>query len=642
MDATTTSLTTQAEDRINNPKPETNPRFVDVSQQGGDAGRWDSQCGWHTLIGQMFHGKTILDVGAGLGHSRARLAGLDQSNAVTLHDIAPGMPVDLTCPLGDIPARSFDVVSAFDVIEHVPDDAGFVADLCRIARERVVITTPNWRVSKCGNNYHVREYAPDQLVDLVTSYGIHGLYTDRDGSGQAVNERSLAAFLASREAALGVVLRGGPPDAPEALCDGQGSPSVSSPAASIGPASEIWIGGFPSAYGGADTELDHMIDLWLAHGIGVHLVPNVTPDPTHLASVVGRGCHAHQYHSSIFAGKIVVSYCNGEFLKRLPEICSNGRPACVVWVNCMTWNFPDELAAHAAGLIDRFVFHSDYQRSMIGPALEALRPLRDLAGYRPFFNMNNALQQLRFTYREPAAYFGMGRVSRDDAYKFPDDLWKIFAQVTAPLPTKTFVLGFGANAANKCGNVPPCNWLDWMTWTPGGTTPVDLYSRIHVLIHKTGGSRENWPRTILEAMASGVAVVAEDDWALPQLIENGVTGFLCRSSDEMSYRASQLAFDEPLRKRMVHAAYERFLHEHANAERSFAPWRVWLAPAADNTSLHRGQHFAAPRERSIEMNQDTVVSGDTADRLGGDSTVGPLQLSADDADRHVTADTILR
>jgi glycosyltransferase involved in cell wall biosynthesis len=275
----------------------------------------------------------------------------------------------------------------------------------------------------------------------------------------------------------------------------------------------------------------------------------------------------------------VVSFCNGEFLARLPEICVSGRPACTVWANCMTWNFPDELAAHAAGLIDLFAFQSDYQRSMVAPALEAVRPIRELAGYRPYFSLANAMQGLSFSYRDPAetGYFGLGRVSRDDAHKYPEDMWKIFAQVVSPLPTKTFILGFGENGARKCGSTPPCEWLDWMIWSPGATSPRDLYGRIHVLIHKTGGSRENWPRTVLEAMATGVAVIAEDAWAMPQMIEDGVTGFLCRSSAEMSFRASQLAFDEPLRRHMIHAAHARFLEEHANVERSFAPWQALLA-----------------------------------------------------------------
>jgi glycosyltransferase involved in cell wall biosynthesis len=342
---------------------------------------------------------------------------------------------------------------------------------------------------------------------------------------------------------------------------------------------EIWVSGFPSAYGGADTELDHLIDLWRAYRVDVHLVPNHAPDANHLSDVMARGCLVHAYHPGIFADRVVVSFCNGEFLERLPAIVAAGRPACVVWANCMTWNFPREIEAHQAGLIDVFVFQSEYQRSMIAPALEAIRPIRDLTDYRPFFNTHNAMQRLKFSYREPAkdGYFGLGRVSRDDANKYPPDMWKIFAQVVSPLPTKTFILGFGPNAIERCGSRPPCEWLDWMTWSPSAIEPADLYRRIHVLIHKTGGSRENWPRTVLESMATGVAVIAEADWALPQMIENEVTGFLCRSSEEMSFRASQLAFDEPLRHQMVHVAYASFLQEHANPERSFAAWHTLLS-----------------------------------------------------------------
>ena len=383
----------------------------------------------------------------------------------------------------------------------------------------------------------------------------------------------------------------------------------------------IFVAGFPSAYGGADTELDHMIDLWRSFGVPVVLVPmtNGLPDPQIAASVVARGCKIARYRPGVFAGQIVVSFCNGEFLKRLvaegrkppgdsdgrqsdnetfrhgdnqkPPVspserlivypASASRPRCVVWVNCMTWNFPDEIQAHAAGLIDCHAFHNDYQRSMVAPALEATGvPVAELTGYRPFFNVDHVMQQIRFAPRDSATdgYFGIGRISRDDAAKFPEDLWRTFAKVNSPpdRPVKAFILGLGDNARQKCGATPPCNWLDWMTWGPGGTTARDLYSRIHVLIHKTGGSRENWPRTIIEAMAAGVAVIAEDAWALREMIENGVTGFLCKSSDEMSFRASQLAFDEPLRQRMVQAAYARFLDEHANRERSFAPWRGLL------------------------------------------------------------------
>ncbi len=306
------------------------------------------------------------------------------------------------------------------------------------------------------------------------------------------------------------------------------------------------------------------------------------PSPEMRALCDARGCTTHAYEPGIFADQIVVSFCNGEFLRRLPEIHAAGKPRCVVWANCMTWPFDAELAAHKSGLIDRFAFQSQYQRSMLLPHLEPLAPVKELASYRPYFNPQNASQKIAWHDPEshtPAAlgYFGIGRISRDDAAKYPADIWRTLAQVTAPGPVKAFMLGFGDNAKAKCGKRPPCNWLEWQTWEPGALPVAEFWPKLHVLIHGTGGSRENWPRTIIEAMSAGVVVIAENAYGLPELIEDSVTGFLCNSSAEMSHVASLLAWDDDgLRQKVVRAAHARFLEEHARVERSFAAWRGLL------------------------------------------------------------------
>src|SRR6266545_1454483 len=99
---------------------------------------------------------------------------------------------------------------------------------------------------------------------------------------------------------------------------------------------EIWIAGYPSPFGGADTELDHNIDLWLGQGMAVHLVPMFGCDPASRRRCDERGCITHDYHPRIFKDKLVVSFCNGEFLRLLPEIHALGKPAVTVWFNCMT------------------------------------------------------------------------------------------------------------------------------------------------------------------------------------------------------------------------------------------------------------------------------------------------------------------
>ncbi len=339
-------------------------------------------------------------------------------------------------------------------------------------------------------------------------------------------------------------------------------------------AKEIWVAGYPSFVGRADTELDHNIDLWRRYGAEVHLVPMGGCDPAMQVLCGARGCHTHEYHAGIFKGKVVASFCNGEFLQRLPEIVEAGRPALVVWFNCMTWPFEAELAAHKEGWIDLFGFVSRYQKGWLLPQLEAIAPVRELEGYRPFFNPDNEAQKFEFAVREPQEWFAMGRLSRDDASKFAPDMWSIFHKVCAPRPTKAFILGYGQQAHQKCGEAPP--GLDWMTWNAGGIPARELYERLHVLIHKTGGSRESYGRIAPEAYACGVPVIVEDDYAFPDLVVDGVTGYRCKSSDEMSFRASELAFDEPKRQRVIRAAHDFLLHEIASPDGCWAPWKAIL------------------------------------------------------------------
>ena len=339
---------------------------------------------------------------------------------------------------------------------------------------------------------------------------------------------------------------------------------------------EIWVAGYPSVFGGADTELDHNIDLWLAHSVAVHLVPlSSWCDPAMRTLCDARGCVTHAYEPGIFKDKFVVSFCNGEFLAALPEIVESGRPRRVVWFNCMTWTFPDEITAHANGWIDLHGFVSRYQRDILKPLLEEHGPVRELAGYRPFYSLDNPSQRIRFEYRPPEDWFAVGRISRDDMAKFAPDTWSIFAKVCAPRPVKVFILGYGDNAHERCG--PPPDGLDWQTWTPNAIPVQEVYGILHTIIHKTGGSRESYCRIVPEAYASGVPLVVEDDFAFPELIEDGVTGFRCRSSDEMSFRASELAFDEAKRKRVILAGHDFLRQEIAAPARCWAAWRDVLA-----------------------------------------------------------------
>ena len=329
---------------------------------------------------------------------------------------------------------------------------------------------------------------------------------------------------------------------------------------------EIWVAGFPSRYGGADTELDHTIELWRSYGVKLHLVPMFGVSDEMFHHVVALGCHVHDYAADIFAGRTVVSFCNGEFLAHLPAIVAAGRPARVIWFNCMTWLFDAECEAHANGRIDYFGFVSAYQRRVLGPQLSQIAPWRTF-GYRPFFDV----RRVEWRYRPWEGTYRIGRISRDDESKFAPDTWRIFERVLVPstLAKKVYILGYGPNAARRIGPAP--EGLDWRTWGPDEIPATQFFNTLDTMIHKTGGSRESYCRVVVEAYAHGVVPIVESGFAFPELVIYGETGYLTDDLDEMSYYASELAMGPREHRRLAENGRE---HLARLVDRETC-WRAW-------------------------------------------------------------------
>ncbi len=132
-----------------------------------DNGR--NQENWYNLITTRWAAHhTVLDVGAGLGLGMDILSTAPGARVEGI-DPAP-MRADITArALAAIPATSYDLVVACDVIEHVEDDRAFLIDLMRVARQRVFFSTPNWNTSHAVNPFHVREYTPEELLALLAT-----------------------------------------------------------------------------------------------------------------------------------------------------------------------------------------------------------------------------------------------------------------------------------------------------------------------------------------------------------------------------------------------------------------------------------------------------------------------------------------
>jgi SAM-dependent methyltransferase len=130
--------------------------------------------------------RRILDVGCGTGGMLPMLShfgdvsGLDSDPeaVAACHERFPSYAVSRAEIPKDMPGdSSFDLVSAFDVIEHIADDLGAVRSLRDATRPggQVVITVPAhawlWSRHDVANGHH-RRYGRSRLADLVGAAGL--------------------------------------------------------------------------------------------------------------------------------------------------------------------------------------------------------------------------------------------------------------------------------------------------------------------------------------------------------------------------------------------------------------------------------------------------------------------------------------
>ncbi len=123
----------------------------------------------------------VLEIGTGSGYGvdiiaphAGRFVTIDKFQTETLAD-APANVEFLQMnvpPLKDIPSDSFDFVITFQVIEHIPKDHIFLQEIHRVLKQggKLIVTTPNKKMSITRNPWHVREYTVDELKQLMLRY----------------------------------------------------------------------------------------------------------------------------------------------------------------------------------------------------------------------------------------------------------------------------------------------------------------------------------------------------------------------------------------------------------------------------------------------------------------------------------------
>jgi glycosyltransferase involved in cell wall biosynthesis len=161
--------------------------------------------------------------------------------------------------------------------------------------------------------------------------------------------------------------------------------------------------------------------------------------------------------------------------------------------------------------------------------------------------------------RKPrSAPLTVGRVSRDTPDKHhPQD--PMLYRMLAARGWRVRILG-GTCLAAELRGVPGVELLP-----AGAEDTVDFYQSLDIFFYRTGATVEAYGRVIVEAMASGLPVVAADQGGYVEVMLPGETGLLVNSQEEAWDALMKLGGNVPLRAAMGMAGRRQAERIHGTA-----------------------------------------------------------------------------
>lgn len=145
-------------------------------------------------------------------------------------------------------------------------------------------------------------------------------------------------------------------------------------------------------------------------------------------------------------------------------------------------------------------------------------------------------------------------VSNFRAVKRVLDVVKAFAEISRVMPAKLLLIGDGPEVTNVCKLVDQLGLHNQVLLLGKQDNLEELYSISDLLLLLS--EKESFGLVALEAMACGIPCIGTDIGGIPEVIDNGVNGYICDLGDieEISAKAVRLLSDSDLYYRFSRAA----------------------------------------------------------------------------------------
>jgi glycosyltransferase involved in cell wall biosynthesis len=118
------------------------------------------------------------------------------------------------------------------------------------------------------------------------------------------------------------------------------------------------------------------------------------------------------------------------------------------------------------------------------------------------------------------------------------------------------MLGFGETSEKKIGSPP--KWIKTFA-DQSELSQRDFYRQCDIILQPSD-TTENWPRVGLEAMASGAVLIVDNRGGWRQMVDHGVTGWLCDDDHDFVRFGTRMATNRGERQAISAAARNRLPH----------------------------------------------------------------------------------
>jgi len=327
----------------------------------------------------------------------------------------------------------------------------------------------------------------------------------------------------------------------------------------------VYVFGWPSLVGGADTKLAHLLVLLHRH-CRITVVPN---EARHLRNQTwtrfldGLGIRYALLDAlpSQLAG-FALSLSNQCFFTHRIAHRARERGLTIIWSSEMMWHHQGELEAVQEGLIDKVLYTSELQRSVLSPGYGSL----------PGVITGNYIDPSFFPFRERRhEVFTIGRLSRADPLKYPED-FPVFYECLELPEVRFRVMAWDEKLRQKY------RWhrFDerWELLEAEQEPAVTFLQSLDLFVYPLGHRfTESWGRSTVEAMLTGAIPLVPPGHHLEHLVVHGQAGFVCCDFLEYQEHAQRLFFDRERREAMARGCREHAVEKLCNPDEHL---RIWL------------------------------------------------------------------